>query len=43
MQQALVSFEGGEYDPARFLKPDTVAAAVAQAVATPPDGMSTKW
>lgn len=38
MQQALVSFEGGEYDAAKFLKPDTVAQAVAQVVATPPDG-----
>ncbi|BBX47162.1 SDR family oxidoreductase [Mycobacterium cookii] len=38
MQRALVSFEGGEYDASKFLKPETVAAAVAQAVATPPDG-----
>ena len=38
MQRELVSFEGGEYDPDRFLRPDTVAAVVAQAVATPPDG-----
>jgi NADP-dependent 3-hydroxy acid dehydrogenase YdfG len=38
MQQALVSFEGGDYDAAKFLKPDTVAQAVAQVVATPPDG-----
>jgi NADP-dependent 3-hydroxy acid dehydrogenase YdfG len=38
MQQALVSFEGGDYEPDRFLKPDTVAEVVAQAVATPPDG-----
>ncbi|MGA8331748.1 MAG: SDR family oxidoreductase [Mycobacterium sp.] len=38
MQQALVSFEGGEYDPVKFLKPDTVAWVVAQAIATPPDG-----
>jgi NADP-dependent 3-hydroxy acid dehydrogenase YdfG len=38
MQQALVSFEGGNYDPAKFLKPDTVAQTVAQVVATPPDG-----
>ncbi|MGA8330240.1 MAG: short chain dehydrogenase, partial [Mycobacterium sp.] len=38
MQQALVSFEGGEYDPTKFLKPDTVAQVVAQAIATPPDG-----
>jgi NADP-dependent 3-hydroxy acid dehydrogenase YdfG len=38
MQRELVSFEGGEYDPDRFLHPDTVAQVVAQVVATPPDG-----
>jgi NADP-dependent 3-hydroxy acid dehydrogenase YdfG len=38
MQRELVAFEGGEYDPANFLRPETVAAAVAHAVATPPDG-----
>jgi NADP-dependent 3-hydroxy acid dehydrogenase YdfG len=38
MQRELVAFEGGEYDPANFLRPETVAAAVADAVATPPDG-----
>src|ERR1700723_1977797 len=38
MQRALVSFEGDEYDPGRFLQPDTVAQVVAQGVATPPDG-----
>jgi NADP-dependent 3-hydroxy acid dehydrogenase YdfG len=38
MQQALVSFEGGDYDSAKFLRPDTVAQVVAQVVATPPDG-----
>jgi NADP-dependent 3-hydroxy acid dehydrogenase YdfG len=38
MQRDLVSYEGGDYDAARFLTPQTVAAAVAQAVATPPDG-----
>ena len=38
MQRALVSFEGDEYDPGRFLQPDTVAQVVAQVVATPPDG-----
>jgi NADP-dependent 3-hydroxy acid dehydrogenase YdfG len=37
MQRELVAFEGGQYDPARILRPDTVAAAVANAVATPPD------
>ncbi|HUH70399.1 MAG TPA: SDR family oxidoreductase [Mycobacterium sp.] len=38
MQRELVEFEGGQYDPANFLRPETVAAAVANAVATPPDG-----
>jgi NADP-dependent 3-hydroxy acid dehydrogenase YdfG len=38
MQRELVAFEGGQYDPADFLRPETVAAAVANAVATPPDG-----
>lgn len=37
MQRDLVAYEGGEYDPARFLSPQTVAAAVAAAAATPPD------
>lgn len=38
MQRELVAFEGGQYDAADFLRPETVAAAVAAAVATPPDG-----
>lgn len=38
MQRELVAFEGGQYDPAKYLRPETVAAAVANAVATPPDG-----
>ncbi|ORX04142.1 SDR family oxidoreductase [Mycolicibacillus trivialis] len=38
MQRGLVAYEGGEYDPARFLRPETVAGLVADAVATPPDG-----
>ncbi|CAM4304407.1 putative oxidoreductase [Mycobacterium basiliense] len=38
MQRELVEFEGGDYDPSRFLRADTIAAAVANAVATPPDG-----
>jgi NADP-dependent 3-hydroxy acid dehydrogenase YdfG len=37
MQRELVAFQGGEYDPANFLRPETVAA-VENAVATPPDG-----
>lgn len=35
MQQDLVAYEGGEYDPARFLRPDTVAQVVAAAIRTP--------
>ncbi len=38
MQRELVAFEGGDYDPARFLRPDTVAGVVVDVVATPPDG-----
>jgi NADP-dependent 3-hydroxy acid dehydrogenase YdfG len=38
MQRALVSFEGGDYDPDRFLRPETVADVVAGVVATPADG-----
>jgi hypothetical protein len=38
MQRELVAFEGGEYDPANFLRPETVAATVANVLATPPDG-----
>jgi NADP-dependent 3-hydroxy acid dehydrogenase YdfG len=38
MQRELVAYEGGEYDPAKFLRPETVAAVVANAVATPADG-----
>ncbi|WP_024442741.1 MULTISPECIES: SDR family oxidoreductase [unclassified Mycobacterium] len=35
MQQDLVAYEGGEYNPARFLRPDTVAEVVAAAIRTP--------
>ena len=38
MQRDLVAYEGGSYDPARFLTAETVAGVVAQVVATPPDG-----
>ena len=38
MQRDFVAAAGGEYDPGRYLRPDTVAEAVARAVATPPDG-----
>lgn len=37
MQEDLVAYEGREYDPAKYLSPETVAAIVAQAVAAPPD------
>lgn len=37
MQRDLVAYEGGHYDPANFLTPQTVAGVVAQVVATPPD------
>jgi NADP-dependent 3-hydroxy acid dehydrogenase YdfG len=37
MQRDLIAYEGREYVPENFLQPDTVAAVVAQAVATPPD------
>ncbi|AIY49046.1 SDR family oxidoreductase [Mycolicibacterium fortuitum] len=44
MQRDLVAYENavtdgaGEYDPAKFLKPETVAGLAATAVTTPPDG-----
>jgi NADP-dependent 3-hydroxy acid dehydrogenase YdfG len=38
MQRDLVAFEGGEYNPAQFLRPETVAGVVAHVVNTPPDG-----
>src|ERR1700742_1559340 len=38
MQRELVSFEDGEYDADKLLRADTVAAAVAYAIATPADG-----
>ncbi|MBS9533790.1 SDR family oxidoreductase [Mycobacterium sp. M1] len=37
MQRDLVAFEGGVYDPARFLRPETVAGIVANVVTAPPD------
>ena len=42
MQRDLVAIEGGDYDPSRFLKPETVAAAVAHAIATPADAHPTE-
>lgn len=37
MQWNLVAYEGGDYQPERFLKPATVAQLIAQVVATPED------
>ncbi|MGJ0118721.1 SDR family oxidoreductase [Williamsia sp. MIQD14] len=42
MQRELVDIEGGEYDATRFLTPQTVAAAVAHAIATPRDAHPTE-
>lgn len=37
MQEGLVAYEGGDYDPSRFLRPETVAQVIADAVSAPPD------
>jgi NADP-dependent 3-hydroxy acid dehydrogenase YdfG len=37
MQWNLVAYEGGTYEPSRFLRPSTVAQVIAQVVATPED------
>lgn len=37
MQRALIADEGRDYDPSEFLTPESVALAVANAVATPSD------
>ncbi|HEX2213667.1 MAG TPA: SDR family oxidoreductase [Mycobacterium sp.] len=37
MQEGLVAYEGGEYDPSRFLSPSSVAKVIADAVHSPPD------
>jgi NADP-dependent 3-hydroxy acid dehydrogenase YdfG len=37
MQRDLIAYEGREYVADDFMKPSTVAALVAQAIATPPD------
>ncbi|PXX12919.1 SDR family oxidoreductase [Mycolicibacterium moriokaense] len=37
MQEGLVAYEGGDYDPSRYLQPETVAKIVADAVNAPPD------
>ncbi|MGB6243782.1 SDR family oxidoreductase [Gordonia sp. (in: high G+C Gram-positive bacteria)] len=42
MQRDIVAREGGDYDPAKYLRPETVAAAVAAAVTTPADAHPTE-
>ena len=37
MQEDLVAYEGGQYNPANYLKAETVARIVAEVIATPPD------
>ena len=37
MQEGLVAYAGGDYDPSRFLQPETVAKVVADAVNAPAD------
>jgi NADP-dependent 3-hydroxy acid dehydrogenase YdfG len=38
MQRKLVEFEGGKYNPKHYLRPETVARAIADIVGAPPDG-----
>jgi NADP-dependent 3-hydroxy acid dehydrogenase YdfG len=37
MQEGLVAYEGRDYDPSKFLQPETVAKVIADAVNAPPD------
>ena len=37
MQEGLIAYEGRDYDPSRFLSPESVAKVVAAAVNAPPD------
>jgi NADP-dependent 3-hydroxy acid dehydrogenase YdfG len=37
MQRDLVAYEGGQYDAANFLTPETIGRIVAELIATPPD------
>jgi len=37
MQEGLIAYEGGDYDPSRYLQPETVAKIVADTVNAPPD------
>jgi NADP-dependent 3-hydroxy acid dehydrogenase YdfG len=38
MQRDMVAYEGRDYRSADFLQPETVAAVIANVIATPPDG-----
>ncbi|GAA2367997.1 MULTISPECIES: SDR family oxidoreductase [Gordonia] len=42
MQRDIVAFEGAEYDPSKYLRAETVAAAVASAVNAPADAHPTE-
>ena len=42
MQQGVVAHEGGEYDPEKYLRPDSVATAVLTAVSASPDAHLTE-
>ncbi|MBM7368757.1 SDR family oxidoreductase [Gordonia hydrophobica] len=42
MQRDIVACEGGEYDPSKYLRPESVAAAVASAIAAPADAHPTE-
>ncbi|WP_099023696.1 SDR family oxidoreductase [Mycolicibacterium palauense] len=37
MQRTLIAYEGRDYDPGQFLRPETVAGMVAEVVSTPRD------
>ena len=37
MQEGLVAYEGKDYDPSRFLQPETVAKVVVDTINAPPD------
>ncbi|MHA6797243.1 SDR family oxidoreductase [Pseudonocardia bannensis] len=42
MQRGVVAHEGGEYDPGRYLRPESVAGAVLLAVTAPDDAVLTE-
>jgi NADP-dependent 3-hydroxy acid dehydrogenase YdfG len=42
MQRGVIAHEGREYDAARFLRPESVAAAIRYAVSAPPDAEVTE-